>query len=144
VETGAEAVQAVLDSVFDEAVVRHGFAPYLRDYLLDVELAGERRRLVFVHCVEAHVTTALPPEVWRESLDDRLLDPEPADADGYVWGVRWQDAYPGGRVVPGSERARHWSEALGLPFTEAVLELNAQVLTLVFAGVRVTEPAPEA
>ena len=141
-ETGADAVQAVLDGVFDEAVVRHGFAAYLRDYVLDVEVAGgARRRLVFVHCVEAHVTTALPPEVWRRSLDDRLLDPEPGPADAYVWGVCWQDAYPGGRVVCDSERARHWSEAVGIPFTEAVLELNAQVLTLVFAGVRSAETA---
>jgi len=54
-----------------------------------------------------------------------------------VWGVRWQELYPGMRLVRDSAEARRRTDELGIPFHEAVITMNAHVLTLVFSDLTV-------
>jgi hypothetical protein len=98
----------MLDEVFDQALVYHGFTDYMRDYEVVVcmtaapgtGIAPVYRRLLFRYCVQAGCQTTVAPRVWRSSLDDRLIEYETGvDLDGYVWGVKWQDLYPGASVV---------------------------------------------
>jgi hypothetical protein len=96
-------IQAAFDDVFDQAIVFHGFADYMRDYEVFIYATADPRtgiqpehlRYRFTHCVRVTVTSAVPPAVWKRSLDERLLDHEQGrDLVGYVWGVRWQILYP--------------------------------------------------
>jgi len=86
--------------------------------------------------VAASVTTALSPAGWTDSLDDRLTEPGGAsvpDLEGYVWGVRWQENYPGMTLAAESPDAGRWSEQVGLPFHEVRVEANCHTIRLVFA-----------
>ncbi len=103
----------------------------MRDYEIFIYLTADPRtgvapqhlRYRFTHCVRATITSALPPDTWKRSLDERLVDYEKGrDLGGYVWGVRWQVLYPGMKLVTGSTDAERWSRELGLPFYEAVIE----------------------
>jgi hypothetical protein len=47
--------------------------------------------------------------------------------------VKWQNLYPGIRLVTESADADHWSRSLGIPFHEAAIETNGHYLSLVFA-----------
>jgi hypothetical protein len=114
-------IQAAFNDVFDQAMVFHGFADYMRDYEVFIYATANPRtgirpehlRYRFKHCVRATVTTALSPEVWKRSLDERLVDYEHGhDLDGYVWGVKWQALYPGMKLVLDSADARRWSDEL--------------------------------
>lgn len=57
----AAALQRMLDEVFDQALVHHGFTGYLRDYEVIVHATADPRagvqpaylRYLFRHCVEA-------------------------------------------------------------------------------------------
>jgi hypothetical protein len=77
-------IQAAFDEVFDQAIVFHGFADYTRDYDVFVYATADPRtgilpehlRYRFKHCVRASSTSALSPELWAASLDDRLVDYE--------------------------------------------------------------------
>lgn len=144
-------LQQLLDDVFDQALVYHGFTDYLRDYELVVYctadpstgIAPSHERYLFKLCVQAMVETAVPEEFWARSLDERLLDHDAsADLDGYVWGVKWQVLYPGARVVDASERAQHWTEALDLPFHEVRIETNGHNISLVFSELVVDTVEP--
>ncbi|WP_435207675.1 YxiG-like protein [Micromonospora sp. bgisy143] len=137
-----------LDDIFDGAIVYHGYTDYLRDYEVVVYVTADPRtdippaclRYLFTYCVAAEVQTALSPEIWRCSLDERLTDREIGpNLDGFVWAVRWQPLYPGAEVVADSERARSWADKIGIPFHEVRLTMNAHVLTLVFSDLDVTE-----
>lgn len=139
-------IQAAFDDVFDQAIVFHGFADYMRDYEVFVYATADPRtgiqpehlRYRFIHCVRATVTSILSPETWRRSLDERLIDHEQGrDLDGYVWGVKWQELYPGMKLVPDSADAQRWSREVGIPFHEAVIRANAQELSLVFSDLSV-------
>lgn len=141
----AEILEA-FDEVFDQAVVFHGFAEYMRDYDVFVYatadprtgIAPEHLRYRFKHCVRATVTTALSAEIWRRSLDERLVDFEQGHGlSGYVWGVRWQVLYPGMTLIPESAEAQRWAEALGVPFHEAAIEGNGHNISLVFSDLAV-------
>jgi len=143
-------MQAAFDDVFDEAIVFHGFATYMRDYEVVIETSAAPStgiptrflRFLFVNCVRADVTTALSPAGWAGSLDERLIDAATGiDLDGYVWGVKWQALYPGFAFVPDSGLARSWSADVGIPFHEVRAQANGHTLTLVFSDLRV-EPAP--
>ncbi|HEX5597622.1 MAG TPA: hypothetical protein VFX61_16630 [Micromonosporaceae bacterium] len=103
-------LRRALDDVFDQAVVYHAYTNYMRDYEVIVYATADPRtdiqpahlRYLFKHCVQAEASTALSPDIWRESLDERLTDPEIGpDLDGYVWAVRWQPLYPGAQLVAG-------------------------------------------
>jgi hypothetical protein len=142
----ASQIQAAFDDVFDQAVIFHGFADYQRDYEVFIYAAPgprtaarpEHLRYQFKHCVRAVVSTALSPEIWSRSLDDRLTGHEQGRAaDGYVWGVRWQVLYPGMKLIPGSAEAARWSRELGLPFHEAAIEMNSHNISLVFSDLAV-------
>lgn len=148
-------LRRAFDEVFDQALVYHGYAEHLRDYDLYVYatadprtgIAPEHLRLRFTHCVRASATTAVPPEVWSRSLDDRLLDHEATlaagdDLDGYVWGVKWAAFYPGISLVEGSAEAEEWSRRIGIPFHEARVETNGHDLTLVFSDLFVSVVPP--
>lgn len=110
----ADEIRAAFDDVFDQAIVCHGYATYMRDYDVYVYATAdprtgiqpERLRYRFTHCARAIATTAVPPDVWSRSLDDRLTDFDKGkDLDGYVWGVSWQVLYPGMKLVPRSAEA---------------------------------------
>lgn len=139
-------IQAAFEDVFDQALVFHGFTDYMRDYEMVLQLSADPRtgiptefvRFVFVNCVQANVSTALTPEIWSHSLDERLIDYQSgSELEGYVWGVKWQMLYPGFALVPSSETARSWSSKLGIPFHEAEVGTNGHNLNLVFSDLRV-------
>jgi hypothetical protein len=139
-------IQTAFDDVFDQAIVFHGFADYMRDYDVFIYATADPRtgiapqhlRYRFKYCVRAAAVSAVPLQVWRESLDDRLIDYDQGrDLDGYVWGVKWQNLYPGMRLVTDSADADHWSRSLGIPFYEAAIETNGHNLSLLFADLLV-------
>jgi len=139
-------MQAAFDEVFDQAVVFHGFTDYMRDYDVFIYatanprtgVAPQHLRYRFKHCGRVSVAPALSPQVWRRSLDERLLDVETGcGIDGYVWGVKWQNLYPGMSLVEGSPDARQWSVDLGIPFYEAAAETNVHNTFMVFADLTV-------
>jgi hypothetical protein len=130
----------------DAAVLRHGWVDYMRDYELLVSTVPGRgdsdiHRYQFVGCAEVTCQTALSPSTFTASLPDAFVfaGPDYADRDepdGFIWGVRWAAAYPGLTYVVGGERATYWTEVLGRPMHELLLETNAFTLLLVFADVR--------
>ncbi|WP_436771064.1 YxiG-like protein [Yinghuangia sp. YIM S09857] len=145
------ALEQLLNETFDQAVVHHGYTDYMRDYEVVVFMTADPRtgiapshlRYLFRYCVEARCETTLSPETWRVSLDDRLIEYETGvDLDGYVWGVKWHDLYPGATLLPASKTTRRWSRALGVDFHEVRIETNAHRLTLVFSDLEVSEVPP--
>ncbi|MEV0029866.1 hypothetical protein [Nocardia sp. NPDC050793] len=142
----AAQIAQALEDVFDQAIVFHGFADYMRDYDIFLHATADPRtgvqpeylRYRFKHCVRATATSAVPVEVWARSLDDRLVDYEIGrELDGYVWGVRWQCLYPGAKLRRDSDEAATWSARLGLPFHEAEIMANGHNLSLIFADLEV-------
>jgi hypothetical protein len=133
-------IQRALDDVHDQSLLRHGFADHLRDYELIVrrhdvrsaDIPSADLRYLFTFCVEAEVQTTLGSQVWRASLDDGLTDME-----GHVWA--WQDLYPGGRVVEGSDRARSWADSIGIDFHEVVVETNVHAIKLIVSDLEIAE-----
>jgi hypothetical protein len=100
-------------------------------------------RYLFRYCVEARCQTTVPSDVWQESLDDRLIDYQTGVAlDGFVWGVKWQNLYPGATVVAESTSAEAWAAAVGIEFHEVRIETNTHDLTLVFSGLDMSELPP--
>jgi hypothetical protein len=94
-EVDISEIQAAFDDLFDQALVFHGFADYMRDHDVFVYvtadtrtgIAPERLRYRFKHCVRAVATSALSLEIWKRSLDERFVDYEQGrDLNGYVWG----------------------------------------------------------
>lgn len=142
------------DEVFDQAVVFPGFTDYMRDYDIYIYATADPRtgvapkhlRYRFTHCVRASVTTGVRRDVWPLSLGDELTDYDAwlrsGEPDGYVWGVKWQCLYPGIRLMPESNEVREWSEHLGLPFHEVLIETNGHNITLVFADLTVSTVTP--
>ncbi|GII55524.1 hypothetical protein Pth03_39130 [Planotetraspora thailandica] len=147
----SEALQRALDDVFDQALVFHGFVDYMRDYEVIVYATADPStgiqpaylRYLFRYCVDARCQTAVPSEIWHESLDDRLIDYETGvDLDGYVWGVKWHPLYPGATVMAESTSADAWTAAIGIEFHEVRIQTNAHDLTLVFSDLDVSELPP--
>ena len=139
-------IQVAFDDVFDQAVVYHGFAAYMRDYEIFIHAAADPRtgitprhlRYRFKCCVRVAARSALTPEIWKRSLDERLVDDEHGrDLDGYVWGVKWQALYPGMTLVMDSPDAEWWSGEIGIPFYEAAIETNGHNLSLIFSDLAV-------
>ncbi len=138
----------MLDEFFDQALVFHAFTPYMRDYELIVYATADPitgiqpayQRFLFRYCTEATTRSMVPEEIWRRSLDERLIRHETGrDLDGFVWGVNWQCLYPGMRLVGESESAARWQRALGLDFHEVKITTEAQEITLVFSELVITE-----
>ncbi|MEV0344697.1 hypothetical protein AB0H88_02945 [Nonomuraea sp. NPDC050680] len=144
----AAVLAQMLDETFDHAVVHHGYTNYMRDYEVIVYVTADPRtgvepaylRYLFRYCVEARCESSLAPEIWRVSLDDRLIDYQTGvDLDGYVWGVKWHGLYPGATVLPESQATQRWAQAVGIDFHEVRLETNAHHLTLLFSDLQVSE-----
>lgn len=141
-------LRQALDETFDQALIRHGFVDYTRDYELVIHATADpvtgiepaELRYLFRYCVQANCTTTVPAVTWRGSLDDRLIDYETGvDLDGYVWGVNWQVLYPGATLITDSPTARRWAAEVGIDFHEVRVQTNAHDLTLVFSDLRVRE-----
>jgi hypothetical protein len=144
-------IERAFEEVFDQALVFHCFADYMRDYLLYVYCTSDPRtgvqpetlRYRFTHCVHAEVTTTVRDDVLRKSLDERLIDYETGvDLDGFVWGVKWHCLYPGIELVRYSPQAAAWAERIGIDFHEATITTEAQSISLVFSDLEVTHAAP--
>jgi hypothetical protein len=147
--------------LFDQSITDHGFTPYLRDYDVIVDRIGSvpevlrrtdhysyvvaRYRYRFTHCVSAIFETRLSDEIWRVSWEDHFIGMEEwrraGEPEGFIFGVCWADAYPGGHLVQDSELARDWSQRLAQPMHEAVIETNTYALRLTFHDLRVTRIA---
>ncbi|WP_197284941.1 hypothetical protein [Sciscionella sediminilitoris] len=147
----AQQITEAFEDAFDQALVFHGFTDSMRDYDLIIYATADPRtgippeylRYRFSCCVRATVTSTVTPEIWGRSLDDRLLDFEQGrELDGYVWGVRWQELYPGPKLLPATAETTAWSARLGRPVREAVIEANAHSIRLVFADLSVDRLAP--
>ena len=69
-------INAAFGEIFDQALVFHGFADYMRDYLLYVHCTADPRtgiqpetlRYRFIHCVRAIVTTEVRNAAFRPTL----------------------------------------------------------------------------
>lgn len=86
-----DGIQRAFDDVFDQALVFHGYADYMRDQELLTDRVADPRTGVATVVVT------------------RFLDRAAAGLDGYVWGVRWQALHPGATLLPASPKAASWS-----------------------------------
>ena len=136
-------------------ILSHGFAPHMRDYdVLFEALWGKKRwadakgncRLRFTHCPEATTVTKVSDAGWKQAWSDVFIDHAQwiaaGEPEGFVWGACWSTAYPGVSYVDDSARAHEWSERLGEPMHEVVIETEAFQLHVVFndfAGMKLTD-----
>ncbi len=142
--------------LFDSAIIGHGFAPYMRDYDVIVEVPAAkpdgtgsyiegRYRYRFTHCVAAAAETAVPSKTWTRSWADEFTSYAAWEAagspDGFVWGVEWADAYPGASTVIDSARAAEWSHRLGRAMHEVEIETNAYTLRLICHDLQIEQLA---
>ncbi len=140
----------------DVAICRHGFAPCMRDYEVVFEAMWGRDRwgdakgtyrLRLSHCPEVACTTAVPDTGWRQAWSDVFADYAQwlaaGEPDGFVWGVCWATAYPGLSYVDPSAAAERWSQRLGRPMHEVLLETEAYRLRVVFHDFTVTKLSDE-
>jgi hypothetical protein len=153
-DVNTQEIKSALDEVFDQAVIFHAFADYMRDYDVYIYATADPRtgiepehlRYRFTHCVRATATTAVRRDVWPRSVGDEFTDYEDwlrsGEPEGYVWGVKWQVLYPGMQLLPASDETRQWSERLGLQFHEVLIETNGHNLALVFSDLRVSTVSP--
>jgi hypothetical protein len=136
----------------DVAILTHGFAAHMRDYdLLFDALWGRKEwadakgtyRLRFTHCPEAMTVTKVSDAGWKQAWSDVFIDHArwvaAGEPDGFVWGACWSTAYPGLSYVDDSARARQWSERLGKPMHEVVIETEVFELRVVFHEFIVTK-----
>jgi hypothetical protein len=144
------------DPLFDSAIVGHGFAPYMRDYDVIVEVPAAkpdgtgsyiraRYRYRFTHCVVVTTETGVRPETWTESWGDEFKSYAAWEAagtpSGFVWGVEWADAYPGASTVIDSPRAAEWSDRLGRAMHEVEIKTNAYTLRLICHALQIEQLA---
>jgi len=133
--------------LFDSALVEHHFTPYMRDYDVIVEASAAapdgsgsylegRYRFRFTHCVVAEVTSTVGDNVWAAAWSEEYTDlaawERAGKPRGYLWGIQWMDAYPGGRYLPDSDLAANWTQRLGHVMHAVEIETNAHRLRLVF------------
>jgi len=134
--TANEIKHALKRPLFDSFIIRHGFAPFMRDYDVVAYINGHQFLYRFTHCISAWITSSVADHIWKKSWDDILTDYaawERAGApDGYVWGVCYSSAYPGATYVENSELAAEWSSKLDRLMHEIFIETNCQNIGLVF------------
>lgn len=133
--------------LFDNSIVEHSFAPYMRDYDVTVEAGAAapdgsgsyiegRYRFRFTHCVLAKITTTVADKTWTCSWGEQFTDYDAwqkvGEPEGYVWGVNYMNVYPGARYLPDSEAAEDWSRRLGRQMHEVEIDTNAHLIQLVF------------
>jgi hypothetical protein len=136
----------------DFGVLGHGYAPYMRDYAVVVQFAGDGPasgiyRCFFTHCVLASVETRVRDDVWPQSWGDELINYETwrksGEPDGFVWGTNWSLAYPGLSYIPQSPDALAWSTRLGKEMHEITIETEAFFLRLVCHDIRMERVSEE-
>jgi hypothetical protein len=141
-----------LAQLFDLPILRHGIAPYQRDYLIETEIGGDSDRrgrylFTFTHCVLANLSTTVRDDPWRASWDDLFIDyaawKRAGEPDGFIWGTNWSMAYPGPHYVENSQLAEGWASRLGHPMHEAFIETEAFKLQLVFHDLRTQRTGDE-
>jgi len=135
--------KALREVLFDSNIVRHGFAPYLRDYEILTQFGKRRFLFRFTHCVSVVVNTSVPDELWLQSWDDVFTRRDAWEAagcpKGYLWGVNYAAAYPGASLLDNSQDAGSWSKRLGKQMWEVRIETNAHNIELIFHDLRTTE-----
>ena len=130
--------------LFDNAILRHGFTEYNRDYVIvaDLYYADEpgQYHFLFRGCVEAHYESTMTRDAF--SMDDVWIDEEAWQdldvIDKHVWGVRYVDDYPGWTLIEDSERAQSWKDRLDHDMHELLIETYVFNLRLIFHDLRVT------
>ncbi len=145
-------IEAALQTVFDDGLIYQGHVDYLRDYEMYFYRAShdynkiphQVLRYLFKYCVDVSVTTSLSPQTWKTSLDDKYLgDPALVDPiEGWFWGTRYADVYPGGSVVKDSEKAAQWTRDVGISFHEVLLRAPPIEVRIVFSELIVTHGEP--
>ena len=127
-----------MELLYDGAITSHGFAPFMRDYLIEVERwtdseDGAPYTYSFTHCVFVEVTSLLSSHTWTQSwtTPTDLAEWERSGNSGFAWGVAWADVQGAG-IVPDSERALTWGRQVGHEMHEAVIETQVYRLTLVY------------
>ena len=139
--------------MFDMAIVEHHFTDYMRDYDIFVDVVGPipgtyksqvigRCRYRFTHCVLAETKTAVRDKTWLLSWEDTFIDwqayRDAGEPEGYVFGVKYMNAYPGLLYVTESPTAREWTGRLNKPMHEVDIETDAHNIRLVFHNVEIT------
>jgi hypothetical protein len=81
-DAGTSQVQAAFDDAFDQVMLFHGSptargimrSSSTRQPILAPASRPEHLRYRFKHCVRATVWSALSQQIWKQSLDERLVD----------------------------------------------------------------------
>lgn len=147
---------AEYNGFLDVGILRHGFAPHMRDYdvlfeaMWGVKQWGDAKGtylLRFSHCPRASVTTALSDAGWKEAWADTFIDfrqwiaaGEPA---GFVWAACWSTAYPGFSYVEDSADAKAWARRLDKEMHEVRLITEAFEVRIIFHDFTVTKVSDE-
>jgi hypothetical protein len=139
----SEIDKALQDILFDAAIIRHGFVPYLRDYEILLQILEQQLVFRFSHCVSATIETSVSDKAWRESWDDLFTNNEAWEKagapEGYLWAVAYASAYPGPSFVEETERAHTWSQRLGKQMWEVKIRTNAHNIELIFHDLQTSE-----
>lgn len=135
---------------FEEAIIRHGFTEYNRDYWLEVSFYRGKDDpphsvyYLFRGCVETRYESRLNSVSAQSLRDDRFVDylcwDDAGRPQGIVWGLNYAEVYPGWTYVEESERAADWSRKLGIPMHEIVIDTNLYRLSIIFHDLEVTSP----
>ncbi len=107
----------------DFGVMRQGFAPHGRDYILIIQAAGTYE-LTLSHVVELHYETRVRDDVWPRIVGRRAMWEAAGNPGGYVWGTNWSLAYPGLDTPDDDATAPRWSERLGKPMYAMAVETD--------------------
>jgi hypothetical protein len=135
--------RALQEPFFDSCIVKHGFAPFLRDYDVVAQIGTFQFLYRFTHCTRATVTTAVRDDAWKKSWEDVYTDNSAWECagcpEGHVWGVCYLVTYPGARYVEDSALAKEWTRRLGRQMHEVRIETNGHNLDLIFHDLIVRE-----
>jgi hypothetical protein len=97
------------DLFLDSAVDSHGFAEFMRDYDIVIDVPAlkpdgggsyieGRYRYRFTHCVESHAHSTVRPDVWQRSWSDVFIDyaawEHAGEPGGYLWGSTTRSPTP--------------------------------------------------
>jgi hypothetical protein len=146
---GAGEIAAALRAfdTYDRALISHGSTSFGRDYELWIDgvrapvhdphgVRGMHLHVVFRGCGSVTTASVLSAESWRASLDDSLIE-SGVEVSGATHAWRQLPVlHPGIRLDPESSSARAWSERLGIPLHEVVVETNRHETRIVFISLR--------
>jgi len=130
---------------YDQAITRHGILDYIRDYEVTAYLCGDSYDLelqyVFKGCIKVDYKSKVDPKYF--SMDDRLLalsrQGEPGYPEGFVWGVKYADVYPGWTLEEDTSELRILNKLYEMKFHRIIFNTNAYDLSIIFHDVEVNE-----